>query len=184
MLGLFFFGGETLREFALALIVGTLSGTYSSVFIASPLLTHWKEREGVWRRRRQAIEAELGEVPAYATALGGAPVDVAPREERRRGARRLTAPDDPQRQVSREEFDEMVRDLEVDDRPPAAPAPARPSRRQATAVEEPERGAVRMPEPDEAADARPEDVVMPDDERRERERRGRRGSNRRHGRPR
>ena len=182
MLGPFFCGGETLREFALALIVGTLSGTYSSVFIASPLLTHWKEREGVWRRRRHAIEAELGEVPAYATALGGAPVDVAPGEERRRGARRLTAPDDPQRQVSREEFDEMVRDLEVEERPAAAPA--RRPHRQATAVEEPERGAVRMPEPepgDGAADARPEDVVMPDDARRERERRPR---NRRHGRPR
>ena len=41
------FGGETLQDFAFALIIGTLSGTYSSVFIASPVLTHWKEREPV-----------------------------------------------------------------------------------------------------------------------------------------
>jgi SecD/SecF fusion protein len=182
MLGLFFFGGETLREFALALIIGTLSGTYSSVFIASPLLTHWKEREGVWRRRRAAIEAELGEVPAYATAVGGAPVDVAPRDDggRARPARRVTAPDDPQRQVSREEFDEMVRDLGVEEER----ARERAARRQATAVEERAGGAVRMPEPDPAADARPEDVVMPATGKERKERRGGRGSNRRHGRPR
>ena len=99
ILGLFFFGGDTLRQFAIALIIGTASGTYSSVFIAGPVLTHWKEREPVWRRRRQTIMSALGEVPAYATELGGAPVDVAPKE-RRRARRRLTAPDDPERGVS------------------------------------------------------------------------------------
>jgi SecD/SecF fusion protein len=39
------FGGETLRDFAFALLVGTLSGTYSSVFIAGPVLTYWKQRD-------------------------------------------------------------------------------------------------------------------------------------------
>ena len=110
ILGLFFFGGDTLRQFAIALIIGTASGTYSSVFIAGPVLTHWKEREPVWRRRRQAILSALGEVPAYATELGGAPVDVAPKE-RRRARRRLTAPDDPERGVSASEFEEMVEDI-------------------------------------------------------------------------
>lgn len=153
VLSLFVFGGETLREFAVALIVGTLSGTYSSVFIASPVLTHWKEREPVWRRRRKVIENELGEVPAYATSVGGGPVDVAP-AERKRARRRLTSPDDPQN-VSREEFDEMVRDLHVD-APPTA-----------TAVK------------DETADAAPEDVVMPQDEKKPRAKRPR---NKRHGR--
>ena len=40
------FGGETLKFFALALIVGFLSGAYSSIFIASTLLAWWRERSG------------------------------------------------------------------------------------------------------------------------------------------
>ena len=40
VLALFLFGGDTLKDFAFALIVGTLSGAYSSVFIASPVLVH------------------------------------------------------------------------------------------------------------------------------------------------
>ena len=36
-------GGETLNDFAIALLVGTASGTYSSIFIAAPVLAHWKE---------------------------------------------------------------------------------------------------------------------------------------------
>ena len=39
------FGGETLRDFAFAMMVGVLSGTYSSIFIATPVLIAWKERE-------------------------------------------------------------------------------------------------------------------------------------------
>jgi SecD/SecF fusion protein len=178
ILGLFFFGGDTLRQFAVALIIGTASGTYSSVFIAGPVLTHWKERERVWTRRRQAVIDVLGEVPAYATEVGGAPVDVAPKE-RRRARRGLTAPEDPERAVSREEFDEMVRDISDEIEPEERPRRQRPPRR-ATAVEEP-----APPPPashaDDAADAQPEDVVMPDEERRDRPRRPR---NRRHGRPR
>ncbi len=42
---LFFFGGETIKYFALALIVGAVVGTYSSIFLASPLLVVW-ERMG------------------------------------------------------------------------------------------------------------------------------------------
>ena len=42
---LLLFGGETLKDFAFALLVGIVSGTYSSIFIASPVLTEWKERE-------------------------------------------------------------------------------------------------------------------------------------------
>lgn len=38
-------GGETLKDFAFALFVGIASGTYSSIFTASPLLAVWKERE-------------------------------------------------------------------------------------------------------------------------------------------
>lgn len=39
---LYFFGGEVLRNFAFALIVGIVIGTYSSIFIASPILVDWE----------------------------------------------------------------------------------------------------------------------------------------------
>ncbi len=42
---LMLFGGETLKDFALVLVVGIIAGTYSSIFIASPLFAMWKERE-------------------------------------------------------------------------------------------------------------------------------------------
>ena len=42
MFSLFFFGGETLRYFSLALLIGITSGAYSSIFIASPLLVTWR----------------------------------------------------------------------------------------------------------------------------------------------
>jgi preprotein translocase subunit SecF len=40
---IFFLGGETLKYFALTLIVGIIVGTYSSLFLASPLLATWKK---------------------------------------------------------------------------------------------------------------------------------------------
>ena len=48
---LLLFGGEAIRVFALALLIGIVSGTYSSIFNASPLLVVWHERDD---RRRQA----------------------------------------------------------------------------------------------------------------------------------
>jgi SecD/SecF fusion protein len=176
ILALYFFGGQTLKDFAFALIVGTASGTYSSVFIAGPLLTHWKERDAVYARRRARIVEELGHVPAYATTVAGAPADVAPAERPKRG-RRLTTPDDPERRVSQEEFDEMVRDLDTDT-PPA---------RTATVERSPE------PEPapdggdgignggrDAGRDLDPEDLVMKEP----RDKKPKRPRNRRHGRSR
>jgi SecD/SecF fusion protein len=125
VLALYFFGGETLKDFAFALIVGIASGTYSSVFIATPVLVHWKEREPVYRTREKRVHAALGYVPAYATEIGGAPVDVAPKETGRRG--RLTAPPDPAAGVSRAEWEDMVKDLGVPPEPAAAAAqPSRP----------------------------------------------------------
>jgi SecD/SecF fusion protein len=50
---LYILGGATLKDFAFALIVGVTSGAYSSIFIAAPLLTVWKEREPEYARRKQ-----------------------------------------------------------------------------------------------------------------------------------
>ncbi|HEX3238698.1 MAG TPA: protein translocase subunit SecD [Solirubrobacterales bacterium] len=64
---LLIFGGATLQDFAFAMLIGILSGTYSSIFIASPVLTAWKEREpGFIRRRLRIAEASGGLVPAFA----------------------------------------------------------------------------------------------------------------------
>lgn len=48
LLALALFGGVTLREFAIILLVGLFSGTYSSIFIAAPILVVWENRE--WQR--------------------------------------------------------------------------------------------------------------------------------------
>ncbi|NMC52025.1 MAG: protein translocase subunit SecF [Chloroflexi bacterium] len=45
LLALALFGGVTLREFAIILLVGLLSGTYSSIFIAAPTLVIWENKE-------------------------------------------------------------------------------------------------------------------------------------------
>jgi len=44
LLAIFFFGGETLKYFSLTLIIGIIVGTYSSLFLASPLLVSWQKR--------------------------------------------------------------------------------------------------------------------------------------------
>ena len=50
LVALYFFGGETLKYFALALIIGITSGAYSSIFIASPILVSWYK----WSANREA----------------------------------------------------------------------------------------------------------------------------------
>ena len=59
------FGGETLQDFAFAMMVGVASGFYSSIFIAAPVLRAWKEREPSYRARHARIEEAMGYVPAF-----------------------------------------------------------------------------------------------------------------------
>jgi SecD/SecF fusion protein len=47
------FGGATLKDFAFAILIGVTSGAYSSIFIAAPLLTMWKEREPEYAKRKR-----------------------------------------------------------------------------------------------------------------------------------
>jgi SecD/SecF fusion protein len=57
VLALFFFGGVVLRDFALAMILGVLVGTYSSVFVASPIVFAWrKEAKRVTVKQEKVIE--------------------------------------------------------------------------------------------------------------------------------
>ena len=143
-------------------MVGIASGAYSSIFIASPVLTHWKEREPGYRARRARIVRELGVVPAYATTAAGAPEDVEPEQKRRRTRRgSLIAPEEPGQQLSRDEFQELVRDLDVEGERPAAAAPGNGDARHAApapktkprsggaapATDEPERSPSATPPP-------------------------------------
>jgi preprotein translocase subunit SecF len=45
MVAVYFFGGASIKDFALALIIGIVVGTYSSIFVASPLLVLWSGRK-------------------------------------------------------------------------------------------------------------------------------------------
>ena len=78
---LLLFGGATLSDFAFAMLIGIASGTYSSIFIASPVLTAWKEREPEYRARRERIEAALGHVPPFLEEVPVAKVGEPPEEE-------------------------------------------------------------------------------------------------------
>jgi SecD/SecF fusion protein len=75
---LFLFGGATLKDFAFALLVGITSGAYSSIFIAAPLLTIWKEREPEFARRKDVdMESAAGEA-AFEEAEQVAAAEPAP----------------------------------------------------------------------------------------------------------
>jgi SecD/SecF fusion protein len=71
IIALFLFGGDTLKDFAFALLVGIGSGAYSSIFIAAPLLAWLKEREPEYARRRDDLGALEG-----IESVGGVLADV------------------------------------------------------------------------------------------------------------
>jgi preprotein translocase subunit SecF len=73
ILSLLLFGGDTLKDFAFAMLVGVVTGAYSSIFVATPLLVILKEREQRFRQHRARLESRPGErrlraVPAPAEA--------------------------------------------------------------------------------------------------------------------
>lgn len=58
LLSLALFGGKTLQEMCIILLVGLLSGTYSSIFIASPILVVWENKEWkTWFSKTKTTEA-------------------------------------------------------------------------------------------------------------------------------
>ena len=88
IIGGVFLGGATLADFALALFIGLLLGTYSSIFVAAPALAWLKEREpvsdDVRRRQRRAAEAFGADDvdPTAAVTIGG--IEAKPRKKKRR----------------------------------------------------------------------------------------------------
>ena len=57
-LSLFLFGGQVLNGFSFALVVGIIVGTYSSIFVASPILIYWHDQAERRRRRATPVAAE------------------------------------------------------------------------------------------------------------------------------
>jgi preprotein translocase subunit SecF len=93
LVGSYLLGAATLREFALALFIGIAAGTYSSIFVATPLLTEWKEREPEWQRMQRRVQRRSGETVLTAAEVGtGFATEVrstgaeprAPKQRRRR----------------------------------------------------------------------------------------------------
>jgi SecD/SecF fusion protein len=104
---LFFAGGDTLKDFAFALMIGITAGAYSSIFVAAPLLTMWKEREPEYARRLHAQDFKSSErdepvgkllpQPAVATAAdptagGGVETAAEAAKRERRRQRRTSRP--------------------------------------------------------------------------------------------
>jgi preprotein translocase subunit SecF len=61
IVGAWIMGASTLEEFALALLVGLFAGTYSSIFVASPLLSVLKDREARYRDIQHRAQARASE---------------------------------------------------------------------------------------------------------------------------
>ncbi len=106
---LYFFGGDTLKAFAFALLIGIGSGAYSSIFLAVPLVAVLKEREPEYAKRKaadvpeddllvaeEAIEAAaeepVPEIPLLSPAERPAITDGAAAKRERRRQRRRTRP--------------------------------------------------------------------------------------------
>jgi preprotein translocase subunit SecF len=88
LLILYYFGGPTLRDFIFGLGIGVVTGTYSSIFVASPVLVEWHN----WTERRAGRPAvELREpaiAPRQAAAVGAGPAPAPTQNARRRRRRR------------------------------------------------------------------------------------------------
>ena len=100
VVGSFFLGALTLQEFAIALLIGILVGSYSSIFVASSVVAAMKSREeghasvarkmeargliGDGTRSVAAEDVALGTTPARPTADRPRPVNVPPRPKKKR----------------------------------------------------------------------------------------------------
>jgi preprotein translocase subunit SecF len=73
VLALVLFGGETLRGFSLALLIGTIFGTYSSVAIAAPIMVWWEQRIEAANRKSALDVAKTIGSPARVSGKATAP---------------------------------------------------------------------------------------------------------------
>jgi len=127
------FGGETLKDFAFALFLGVLLGGYSSVFIASPILAIWKEREPRYAAVREKMEPRgareailvtspgpLKEAPKQRTDKQAAPKKAAPKKEAPRKAQPEGVSKKEQEQKKRQQEKPAVPAAKKEPKPAAA----------------------------------------------------------------
>ena len=68
MIVLLIFGGPAMKDFSLPIIIGVIVGTYSSIFIASPLVLWWAKKTGK-SLRRQVLDSAAAQIkPPVAAA--------------------------------------------------------------------------------------------------------------------
>jgi SecD/SecF fusion protein len=120
IIALLVLGGATLKNFAFALIVGVTSGAYSSIFVAAPLLTIWKEREPEFAKRKRILTAD--EVDGAAPAVDGG-------RRRRRVDAGAIALEESEQALASEPTPELVDAVQATPSDPAATA-RRDKRRQ------------------------------------------------------
>ena len=99
VLALFIFGGEVLRGFAFTMIVGIITGTYSSVFVAAAIVTFWHRKTPKAQvtaaettstqptRRGQGPTRAAAHAPATAAVSAGAPQQPTRKSKPQRKAR-------------------------------------------------------------------------------------------------
>jgi SecD/SecF fusion protein len=174
---LFFFGGDTLKDFAFALIVGILSGGLSSIAIAAPLAALWKEREPEQRRRTvkaerraKAVAADSDVVDLEALARAEAALDA----ELRLEEGRPPAAEEDEEVVEavygeeEEEEDERPRELEAGEPEPDG-AHEREREPAAEGIGEDDGAPAPVPAADEEAPPRRRERPSPDRQRRHRQ---------------
>jgi SecD/SecF fusion protein len=61
-----FFGGSSLRDFSVMILIGLLVGTYSSIFVASPIVLWWSSRKG--RDVREEVRSSVAKAEEIAAA--------------------------------------------------------------------------------------------------------------------
>ena len=113
---LYVLGGDTLKDFAFALLVGIGAGAYSSIFLAAPLVAALKEREPEFARRRDDLGALAG-VASVGGTLAAEAEEVAAASDGASGDEDEQAPEEP------------TRPAPVAAPPPTAPASSKRERR-------------------------------------------------------
>jgi preprotein translocase subunit SecF len=77
VVGSWILGAVALQDFAVALLVGLITGSYSSIFIATPILAVLKSREPKWRAVQERATRSAAAAASVATpAMAGAPAPV------------------------------------------------------------------------------------------------------------
>lgn len=78
IVGSFLLGAVTLQEFAVALLVGMVAGTYSSLFVATPITARLKEREPHWMEVRSRLSQHGLAEPEAGSAISAGAAPFAP----------------------------------------------------------------------------------------------------------